>query len=166
MGLFDKIDSSNLGFLWNRFLEVTGAVKLSSEGTLQEQLDGKLEKTGDAGNVINTFTAASSRTNLTSGEKLSVSLGKIAKYFADLKTVAFTGKYSDLSETPTVLTGGSQTTTSDADGGSNVYTFTKSDGTTTTLTVKNGSKGSTGATGPAGPTGATGTGIVKSNNRR
>ena len=138
---------------------MTGAVKLSSEGTLQEQLDGKLEKTGDAGNVTNTFTAASSRTNLTSGEKLSVSLGKIAKYFTDLKTVAFTGKYSDLTGKPTVLTGGSQTTTSNADGGSNVYTFTKSDGTTTTLTVKNGSKGSTGATGPAGPTGATGTGI-------
>lgn len=37
--------------------------------------------------------------------------------------------------------GGSQTTTSTADGGSNVYTFT--DGST--ITVKNGSKGSTGA---------------------
>ena len=154
MGLFDKIDSSNLGFLWNRFLEVTGAVKLSSEGTIQEQLDGKLEKTGDAGNVINTFTAASSRTNLTTGEKLSVSLGKIAKYFADLKTVAFTGKYSDLTGKPTVLTGGSQTTTSNDDGGSNVYTFTKSDGTTLELIVKNGSKGSTGASG-AGVTSAT-----------
>ena len=37
--------------------------------------------------------------------------------------------------------GGKQTTTSTADGGSNVYTFT--DGST--ITVKNGSKGSTGA---------------------
>ena len=51
---------------------------------------------------------------------------------------------------PTFLTGGSQTTTSSADSGSNVYTFTKSDGTTSTLTVKNGSKGSTGGTGPQG----------------
>lgn len=42
----------------------------------------------------------------------------------------------------TVLTGGEQTSTSTADGGSNVYTF--SDGST--ITVKNGSKGSTGAT--------------------
>lgn len=56
---------------------------------------------------------------------------------------------------PTFLTGGSQTSTSSADGGSNVYTFTKSDGTTSTLTVKNGSKGSTGDTGPKGDTGAT-----------
>ena len=39
---------------------------------------------------------------------------------------------------------GSQTTTSSADGGSNVYTFTDSEGTTSTFTVKNGSKGSTG----------------------
>ena len=46
----------------------------------------------------------------------------------------------------TVLTGGSQTATSSADGGSNVYTF--SDGST--ITVKNGNKGSAGATGPQG----------------
>lgn len=62
-----------------------------------------------------------------------------------------------------VLTGGSQTTTSNADGGSNVFTFTKSDGTSATFTVKNGSKGSVGPTGPtgaastvAGPVGPTG----------
>lgn len=55
-------------------------------------------------------------------------------------------KKDNISDFPTVITGGSQTTTSTNDGGSNVYTFTKSDGTTSTLTVKNGSKGSTGAT--------------------
>ena len=64
-----------------------------------------------------------------------------------------------LTDFPTVLTGGSQTTTSSADGGSNVYTFTKSDGSTSTFTVKNGSKGSTGAT---GATGAEGLGIFRS----
>ena len=42
---------------------------------------------------------------------------------------------------PTVITGGSQTTTSTVSGGSNVYTFTKSDGSTSTLTVKNGAAG-------------------------
>ena len=46
--------------------------------------------------------------------------------------------------------GGSQTTTSSADSGDNVFTFYKLDGTTSTFTIKNGSKGSTGATGPAG----------------
>ena len=60
------------------------------------------------------------------------------------------------------LVGGEQTTTSSADGGSNVFTFTKADGETATFTVKNGSKGSTGPqgeqgpVGPAGPKGETG----------
>lgn len=63
------------------------------------------------------------------------------------------------------LVGGEQTTTSEDDGGANVFTFTKADGQTATFTVKNGSKGSTGAAGakgeqgpvgPAGPTGAAG----------
>ena len=46
----------------------------------------------------------------------------------------------------TVLTSGKQTTTSTADGGSNVYTFSDN----STITIKNGSKGSTGATGVRG----------------
>jgi hypothetical protein len=49
-----------------------------------------------------------------------------------------------------------QTTTSSADGGSNVVTVTLTNGTTSTFTVKNGSKGSTGATGQQGPKGDTG----------
>ena len=44
-----------------------------------------------------------------------------------------------------LLQSGKQTTTSTADGGSNVYTFTDTKGATSTFTVKNGSKGSTGA---------------------
>lgn len=57
-----------------------------------------------------------------------------------------------------LMKGGSQTTTSTADGGANVYTF--SDGST--VTVRNGSRGSqgpkgeTGATGPQGATGQQG----------
>jgi hypothetical protein len=50
-----------------------------------------------------------------------------------------------------------QTTTSSADGGSNVVTVTLSNGTTSTFTIKNGSKGSTGATGAAGKTPVKGT---------
>ncbi len=51
---------------------------------------------------------------------------------------------------------GSQTTTSSVDGGSNVYTFTKSDGTKSTFTVKNGATGAKGATGSTGATGTRG----------
>ena len=53
-----------------------------------------LLKTGDASNVTNAFTKASSRANLVTGEKLSVSLGKIMKYFADLGTAAFSAASS------------------------------------------------------------------------
>ena len=55
-----------------------------------------------------------------------------------------------------------QTTTSTADGGTNVVTVTLTDGSKSTFNVKNGSKGSqgsqgpAGSTGPQGPTGSTG----------
>lgn len=49
-----------------------------------------------------------------------------------------------------------QTTTSTADGGSNIFTVTLTNGTTATFTVRNGSKGSTGATGNPGNPGANG----------
>ena len=52
-----------------------------------------------------------------------------------------------------LIKSGKQTTTSTADGGSNVYTFTDTKGATSTFTVKNGSKGSTGSQGPQGPIG-------------
>lgn len=50
------------------------------------------------------FSAATGRVNIEAGDKLSVILGKIKKFFTDLKTVAFTGNYSDLSGTPTTAT--------------------------------------------------------------
>ena len=95
-------------------------------------------------NQTPTFTKADNRDLPISGETLSTLFGKILKWFSDLKSVAFSGSYNDLSNKPNFLTGGSQTTTSTADGGSNIFTFTKSDGTNATFTVKNGSKGSTG----------------------
>ena len=65
--------------------------------------DKYLEKTGDASDTTVTFVQATNRANISSKEKLSVIMGKIAKFFADLKTVAFTGNYSDLSGTPGVV---------------------------------------------------------------
>ena len=61
----------------------------------------KLDTSGNGSNVTVDFSQASSRANLTTGEKISVAFGKIAKWFADLKTVAFTGAYSDLTGAPT-----------------------------------------------------------------
>ena len=84
------------------------------------------------------------------------------------------GEKGDKGDTGVGITSVVQTTTSSADGGSNVVTVTLSDGKTSTFTVKNGSKGTqgekgadgakgdkgdkgdTGATGPQGNSGYTG----------
>lgn len=42
------------------------------------------------------FTVADKRENIASKEKMPKILGKIAKFFTDLKRVAFTGDYADL----------------------------------------------------------------------
>lgn len=49
------------------------------------------------------FEEATTRQNISSTDNLSTILGKIKKYFSDLKTVAFTGKYTDLSDKPVSL---------------------------------------------------------------
>lgn len=49
-----------------------------------------------------TFTQATVRTNIASGDHLSVLFGKIMRWFTDLKTVAFTASWNDLSDRPTV----------------------------------------------------------------
>ena len=59
--------------------------------------DDYLSKTGNANDTTVTFTESTTRANITSGEKASVLFGKIKKFFADLKTVAFTGNASDVS---------------------------------------------------------------------
>lgn len=58
------------------------------------------------------FTAASTRENLTSGEELQTSLGKIKKWFSDLGTAAFTNStdyapssHNQPSSTITAMTG-------------------------------------------------------------
>lgn len=64
---------------------------------------------GDGSNVTAAFTEASTRVNIATGEKLSVLCGKIAKWFADLGSLAFksTVAKSDLdSSVQTMLAAG------------------------------------------------------------
>lgn len=49
-----------------------------------------------------TFTQSAARDNITSGESLTTILGKIMKWFTDLKAVAFSGNYNDLSNKPSI----------------------------------------------------------------
>lgn len=58
----------------------------------------KLDKTGNGKDVTVTFAQATDRTNVQTGDKLAAILGKIARWFADLKAVAFSGKAADLTD--------------------------------------------------------------------
>ena len=63
--------------------------------TANTGLANKLDKTGDGKDVTATFTEASARANIGTGEKLSVMFGKIKKWFTDLKALAFKDTVSD-----------------------------------------------------------------------
>ena len=83
---------------------LNGDVHVTPENkTNWNKVSEKLDKTGDASNVTTEFTTATTRSNLTTKEKLSISFGKISKWFSDLKAVAFSGSYNDLSNKPTSL---------------------------------------------------------------
>ena len=66
-----------------------GSTNPVQSGGVFSALTNKLDKTGDGSDVTATFTAASTRANIATGEKLSVLFGKIAKWFSDLGSLAF-----------------------------------------------------------------------------
>lgn len=66
-----------------------GSTNPVQSGGVYSALANKLDKTGDGSNVTAAFTAATTRSNIATGEKLSVLFGKIAKWFADLGALAF-----------------------------------------------------------------------------
>ena len=67
----------------------TDVNEIAAEAAKKVDISGKLDKTGDGSNVTTAFTAATARANIATGEKLSVLFGKIAKWFADLGSLAF-----------------------------------------------------------------------------
>ena len=77
-----------------------GSTNPVQSGGVYSALANKLDKTGDGSDVTATFTAASTRINIATGEKLSILLGKIAKWLGDLKALAFKDKVAktDLAE--------------------------------------------------------------------
>lgn len=76
--------------------DLTEAQKASLKGE-----PGSIEQ-GDAHNLTVSFAEAETRTNIVSGETIAILFGKIKKWFSDLKAVAFTGSYTDLTNKPTI----------------------------------------------------------------
>lgn len=62
---------------------------------------GSTSKMDSSLNIV-TFTEISTRENVESGDEHRTILAKIKKFFADLKAVAFSGDYQDLSNTPDI----------------------------------------------------------------
>ena len=60
----------------------------------------KLNSNGAASDATVAFTAAATRANVATGETLAIIVGKIAKWYADLKNVAWSGSYNDLTNRP------------------------------------------------------------------
>lgn len=94
-----NVESNGMNYAWTG----TGWDALGGAADLSDYL----QKTGDGSNVTATFTEATARENIATGEKLSTLFSKIKKFFTDLKTVAFSGSFTDLSNKPTIT---SQTT--------------------------------------------------------
>ena len=87
---------------------VDGSLSTTSTNAVQNKVI--TSALSDKADNIQTFTESSKRENISSGESISTVFGKIAKWFSDLKTVAFSGDYNDLSNKPTIPTNVSELT--------------------------------------------------------
>lgn len=116
-----RLDEENLRSVWERvFLlirKITGNVDVANKGTLQDQISSHVDDTKNPHRVTAKqlgldkvenvavsdqkpeFQTASVRENIKSGEKLSVSFGKIRKWFSDLKGGAFASVANNLTTT-------------------------------------------------------------------
>ena len=163
-----EVTVSNPSILYVAYDDYEATVAQLREGLAEggERMDSHLADTGNPhgvtkeqvglGDVPNvptndqapTFSQAAARENIKSGEKLSLIFGKVMKWFADLKAVAFSGSYNDLSDRPGI--GNGKITIRQGGEVKGAFTTNQSGDGTIDLSV---SQGPTGATGPQGPKG-------------
>lgn len=134
-----QYDGPQYYWVW-KFPQISGTFAMESQiPTKLSQLtnDGNYQtNTSDLKDNTTTFTTATERSNVASGEKLSVSFGKIAKYFNDLKAVAFSGNKADIdlgnvdntSDADKPVSNATQQALNNKANSSDVYTKTETDG--------------------------------------
>lgn len=83
--------------------ELASALGVPTKVSDLENDSNFLTKTGDASNTTVTFEQASQRANVQPGDDLATAFAKLSKYCADLKSIAFTGYYGDLTGVPSSL---------------------------------------------------------------
>lgn len=81
----------------------TGAATGSYDGSSSLEINIPSGGEFDINTATPSFTEAESRENINTGETIPVLFGKIKKWFTDLKAVAFSGNYSDLTGQPQAL---------------------------------------------------------------
>ena len=79
----------------------TGVTGIKGNNEVTYRL-GNVEITPNNLKLPPTFAAAAARANVAANDPLDIAFGKLARYCADLKSVAFTGKYSDLEGLPSI----------------------------------------------------------------
>lgn len=91
----------------------------TNEDNITDLQNNKLDKNGDNSNTTSSFTPSTTRSNISTGEKLSILFGKISKWFNDLGSLAFKSEVvkSDLSS-------GVQSSLNKADSALQSYTET------------------------------------------
>lgn len=77
---------------------VTGA-KGNAESSYRQ---GNVDITPSNLMLENSFAVAAQRANIQAGDTLDIAFGKLAKYCLDLKNVAFSGSYNDLTDQPDI----------------------------------------------------------------
>ena len=105
-----KIAEVNINGTVQNVYAPTGGGSGSSVSWTQTQNSGdkiaEIDIDGTTQNVYTpnsqTFTEAQTRENIISGENYPTIFGKIKKFFSDLKAVAFSGSYNDLTDKPSI----------------------------------------------------------------
>lgn len=106
VGTISTLDPSQSATATVRYIgqHTDGSPKYAIDMGIPRGVAGSLGQ-GNAENLTVTFTEAKSKENINSGEKFSVLMGKIKKWFSSLHALAFSGKFSDISGKPTTLQG-------------------------------------------------------------
>lgn len=96
-----RVNRNGTWDLWYRYAKSSttlsgyGITNAYTKTEVDGLLDNKLDTDGDGSSLTETFTAASSRANIASGESNATIFGKIAKWLSDLKALAFKDAVSD-----------------------------------------------------------------------
>lgn len=107
----------------------TDALSANQGRVLKGLVDGKASNN-------QTFTQASTRANLVSGESFSTIFGKLMKWYTDLKSVAFSGSYNDLTNQPTIPAAAKNGQLTIQQNGTTKGTFTADQSSNTTINLQ------------------------------